>query len=132
MDYSRLLQVPEEVLCFRLEDIPLSILKTLIFMHGNSPSHSSSATQAFLGSYGIQVERLMVRLRDSSDRTLAENIWSIIKEDVYGDGRQFTLKDIFWVSIKSAAEACTTCYDTEMRDSMTNSVIHRNGKHVPT
>ena len=36
-----------------LDDIPLS-------MHDNAPSHSARATQAYLGSLGIQGDQLMI------------------------------------------------------------------------
>ena len=82
-----------EVLVPWLEDMPLSLLGTLIFMH-NTPSHSSRPTKLFLGSYGIQDERLAVWLPTSPDLNPIKTHWSLIKQDVYVDGCQFTSKDI--------------------------------------
>ncbi|XP_036357561.1 uncharacterized protein LOC118762690 [Octopus sinensis] len=50
----------KEVLDLWLDDILLSLLRNLEFMHDNTPSHSTRTTQIFLGFYGIQCERLMV------------------------------------------------------------------------
>ena len=43
-----------EVLIPWLDDIPLSLLRSHVFIRDNAPSHSSRVTQVFLGSYGIQ------------------------------------------------------------------------------
>ena len=31
-----------------------------------------------------------------------ENLWSIIKHQVYGDGRQYSSKNYSWIAIKGA------------------------------
>lgn len=74
-----------------LDDIPLSLLRNLIFMHDNTLSHSVRTTQTFLGSYGIQGERLMVWPLASLDINPIENLWSIVKQVVYADGHQFKI-----------------------------------------
>lgn len=62
-----------------LDHIPLSLLRTPVFMHDNTLSHSVRVTQAFLGSYSIQCERLIVWPPASLDLNLIKNLWSIIK-----------------------------------------------------
>lgn len=43
-----------------LEEIPLSQLKKIVYMHDNAPSHAAKATTLFLESLGFKNETLMV------------------------------------------------------------------------
>ena len=43
-----------------LDYIPLSLPRDFVVMHDNAPSHSALATQAFLTSFSIQCEKLMM------------------------------------------------------------------------
>lgn len=74
-------------------------------MHDSATSHHARATQGCLGSYGIEGERLMVWPPAASDLNTIENLWSIFKQDVHVDERQFKSKDILWKTIKVVAEA---------------------------
>lgn len=68
------------------------LLSLLIFMHDNTPSHSSRATYVSLGSDRIQDKRLIVWPPDSPELNAIENIWSRIKQDFDGDGRHLRRK----------------------------------------
>lgn len=63
MDYvteAAYCNILKEVMDPLLEDIALSFLTTLVFIHVNSLSHSARVTQIFLVSYGIKGERVMM------------------------------------------------------------------------
>lgn len=87
----------KEVLNPWLDHLTLSLLRILVFMHGKTVSHSARVTQL---SLGMQGEKLMVWSAASTDFNPIENIWSIVKPDDFGDGRQFTLKDLSCVTLK--------------------------------
>lgn len=57
-------------------------------MHANALFHSAMVTQSFLGSYGRVGERLMAWPPASPDPNYMENLWFIIKQDIYVDKRQ--------------------------------------------
>ena len=42
------------------DDLPLSELKKIIFMHDNAPSHAAKGTTTFLKSLGFMNDTLMV------------------------------------------------------------------------
>lgn len=71
-------------------------------MNDNALSHSARITQVYLCTYGIEGERLRAYPPTSLDLTSIENVWSIIKQNVYADGHNFNSKDTLWAIIKAA------------------------------
>ncbi len=57
-----------------LEEVPLSRLKKVVFMHDNAPSHAAKATAQFLKSIGFKNETLMVWPPNSPDLNPIENL----------------------------------------------------------
>ena len=55
------------------DDLPLSQLKKIIFMHDNAPSHAAKATITFLKSLGFMNDTLMVWPPNSPDLNPIEN-----------------------------------------------------------
>ena len=104
-----------------LDEVPLSRRFKLIFQHDNAPSHSAKATQAFLSSIGIEGNRLMDWPACSPDVNPIENLWGIMKEEIYHDGRQYSSKDDLWNAIETAA---SNVRPSEIR-KLTNSVDKR-------
>ena len=116
-----------------LDDIPISLLRTFVFMHDDVPFHSARATQAFLASLGIQEKKSMTWPLSSPDLNPIENLWSIIKQDIYADGRQFTSKVYLWKAISAAARAVPQSTIRKLTDSMTTrlfDVMKLHGAHV--
>ena len=70
-----------------LDDVLLQEPKTFVFRHDNGLAHSAKATQHFLASLGIRGKRLMVWPPCSHDLIAIENLWAILKWDIYKDGK---------------------------------------------
>ena len=104
-----------------LDEVPLSRRFKLIFQHDNASSHSAKATQAFLSSIGIEGNRLMDWPACSPDLNPIENLWGIMKEEIYHDGRQYSSKDDLCNAIETAA---SNVRPSEIR-KLTNSVDKR-------
>ena len=69
-----------------LNSLPLAILKKIIFIHDNAPSHAAKATSQFLQSLGFVNKALMAWPPISPDLNPIENMWSTIKRHVYANG----------------------------------------------
>ena len=116
-----------------LDDLPLLRLRQLIFMHDNAPSHAAKATTSFLASLGIKGETLMTWPPCSPDLNPIEQLWSILKREVYEGGQQFTSKDALWNKIVYVASRITPSQIktlTSSVDRRLQRVISRNGSFV--
>ena len=63
-----------------LEDVPLSRLRNLIYMHDNAPSHAAKATTQYLKSIGFKNKTMMIWRPNSPDLNPIENLWSIVRQ----------------------------------------------------
>ena len=115
------------------DDLPLSQLKKIIFMHDNAPSHAAKATTTFLKSLGFMNDTLMVWPPNSPDLNPIENLWSIIKRQVYVDGKQYSSKMDLWMAIKESAACIPKSTIKKLTDSVNDrlfDVIRLHGAHV--
>jgi hypothetical protein len=116
-----------------LDDLPLATLKKIIFMHDNALSNAAKATTQFLHSLALVNETLMVWPPNSPDLNPIENLWSIIKRHVYGNGRQYSSKDDLWMVIKESAATIPKSTIEKLTDSVNDRLfedIKRHGAHV--
>ena len=88
--------------CGWLENVPLSLRKKLVFMQDNAPSHSAKATIEFLSTIGFSNTKLMTWPASSPDLNPIENLWAIIKMEIYKNGRQYEKKTDLWNAIVEA------------------------------
>ena len=112
---------------------PLRIRKALLFMHDNAPSHASALTKDWLTKHGIKDEQRMLWPPCSPDLNPIENLWSIIKQSVYANGKQYTSKDDLWHAVKAAADGVskeTINGLTSSVDRRLISVIQKKGGYV--
>ena len=88
-----------------LEEVPLSRLKKVVFMHDNAPCHAAKATTKCPQGLGFKNETLMVCPPNSPDLNPIENLQAILKEIVYADGRQFYTLNELWKAIELESAA---------------------------
>ena len=115
-----------------LEEVPLSRLK-VVFMHDNPPCHAAKATIKCLHGLGFKDEMLMVWPPNSPDINPIENLWAIIKQRVYADGKQFSALHELWTAIKLESAAIPRSLVQKLTDSMTDrlfDVIRCQGGYV--
>ncbi|CAI5686570.1 unnamed protein product [Oreochromis niloticus] len=80
-----------------------SFKKNMIFMQDNAPSHASKYSTAWLARKGIKEEKLMTWPPCSPDLNPIENLWSIIKCEIYKEGKQYTSLNSVWEAVVAAA-----------------------------
>lgn len=90
-----------------LESVPLKLRKQLVFMQDNAPSHASKFTKSWLLEHGLVGDRYMDWPPNSCDLNPIENLWAIVKANIYKENRQFFSKDELWKAIKEAFSAVT-------------------------
>ncbi|XP_039618203.1 uncharacterized protein LOC120534678 [Polypterus senegalus] len=76
-----------------------SFKKNMIFMQDNAPSHASKYSTAWLARKGIKEEKLMTWPSCSPDLNPIENLWSIIKYEIYKEGKQYTSLNSVWEAV---------------------------------
>ena len=116
-----------------LEDVPLSRLRNLIYMHDNAPSHAAKATTQYLESIGFKNKTMMIWPPNSPDLNPIENLWSIVKQRVYAVGKQYSSKDAMWEAIKQAADSIPRSLLRKLTESVNErlfDIIRLNGSHV--
>ena len=116
-----------------LDDVPLQQRKTFVFQHYNAPAYFTKATEHFLASLWISGKRLMVWPPCSPDLNPIENLWAILKRDIYKDWKQFTSKEDLCRSIQVSANNLSRFEIkklTESPDKRIVKVIQRNGSFV--
>ena len=76
-----------------------------MFMHDNAPSHASQWTRAYLEHKKIKGEKIMEWPSQSPDLNPIENLWSIVKRDLYPDTKQYANKKELWAALQ---KVCST------------------------
>ena len=84
--------------------LPPNEKKSLVFMHGNAPSHAAKNSMSYLASIGIFGSRIMKWPPASPDLNPIENFWGIIKRKIYAENKQFHSKEDLWRAIVNAAK----------------------------
>ena len=117
----------------RLEEVPLSRVRNLIFMHDNAPFHAAKATTQYLESIGFKNKTTMIWPPNSPDLNPIEIVWSIVERRVYADGKQYSSNDALWEAIKQAADSITISLIRKLTESVHErlfDIIRLNGSHV--
>ena len=78
--------------------------QSLIFMQDNAPSHVSQYSRTWLEDKGFVGERIMQWPANSPDLNPIENLWAIIKREVYKNGKQYQTNDDLWRSIEMVSK----------------------------
>lgn len=73
-------------------------------MQDNAPSHASKYSTAWQASKGLKDERIMTWPPSSPDLNPIENLWSLVKWTIYGEGKQYTSLTSVWEAVVAAAQ----------------------------
>lgn len=110
-----------------------SFKKTMIFMQDNTPSHASKYSTAWLASKGLKDERIMTWPPSSPDLNPIENLWSLLKRRIYGEGKQYTSLTSVWEAVVAAAQKVDGQQIKKLTDSMDGrlmTVIEKKGGYI--
>ena len=102
-------------------------------MHDTAPSHAAKATTQYLESIGFKNKTMMIWPPNSPDLNSVENLWSIAKQRVYADGKQYSSKDALWEAIQQAADSIPRSLIRKLTESVNQrlfDIIRLNGSHV--
>ncbi|MGL5955124.1 MAG: transposase [Brevinema sp.] len=105
----------------------------MIFIQDNAPSHMSKYSTEWLARKGLKEEKLMTWPPCSPDLNPIENLWSIIKCEIYKGGKQYTSLNSVWKAVVAAArnvdgEQIKTL--TESMDGRLLSVLAKKGGYI--
>ena len=95
----------------------------LIFMQDNARAHTAKSTISFLEKKGIKGNKIMDWPPNSPDLNPIENLWSLIKYEIYRDGQQFSSKDDLWEAIKLAAAPIPASSISKLTSSMDTRIL---------
>ena len=70
-------------------------------LHDIAPSHASLMAGVFLRIHDLAGKRLMNWPANSPDLNPIENLWAIVKANLYEGGKQYNNKNDLWDSIKT-------------------------------
>lgn len=83
-----ILSVCEERTWPMVEEVSLSRLKQVVYMPDNAPSHPGKCNNSIPGEQGWTP--------NSPDINPIDNLWAIVKQKIYDDGKQFSTLDDLW------------------------------------
>ena len=111
-----------------------SFKKTMIFMQDNAPSHASKYSTAWLASKGLKDERIMTWSPSSPDLNHIDNLWGLLKWEVYGEGKQYTSLNSVWEAVVAAAQKVDRQQIKKLTESIfvyrLITVIEKKGGHI--
>ena len=104
-----------------------------MFMQDNAAYNSAKRTSEYIQQLGFSGPRLMKWPSCSPDVNPTENVWSVLKRQVYRDGRHFSSKDALWEAILDAACACIAEHVFNLTGSMyerLRTIISNGGSYI--
>ena len=82
-----------------LEDVKEDLPVDWIFQQDNAPAHNAHATRQYLEEEGI---RVLEWPPYSPDLNIIENVWGMVSNEVYKEGREYQSADELWESVSEA------------------------------
>ncbi|KAK7130479.1 hypothetical protein R3I93_019969 [Phoxinus phoxinus] len=92
-----------------------SFKKTMIFMQDNAPSHASKYSSAWLAK--------MTWPPSSPDLNPIENLWALLKREIYSEGKQYTSLNSVWEAVVASAQKVDHQQIKKLTDSMNGRLI---------
>ena len=111
----------------------LSFRKKMVFMHDNAPSHSARIATEYLERVFARHGKIMRWLACFQDLNPIENLWSILKQNIYSEGRQYNSKDDLWNAILTAAKDISSDEIESLTSSMDQrlfALVNENGNYI--
>ena len=105
----------------------------MIFMQDNAPSHASKYSTAWLASKGLNDEIIMTWPPSSADLNPIENLWSLLKQEIYSEGKQYTSLNSVWEAVVTAAQNVDRQQINKLTDSLNGrliTVIEKKGGYI--
>ena len=105
----------------------------MIFMQDNAPSHASKYSTAWLASKGLKDAWIMTWPPSSPDLNPIENLWALLKREIYSDGRQYTFLNSIWEAVVAASVKIDREQIKKLTDSMDGrlmAVIENKGGYI--
>ena len=102
-------------------------------MHDNAPSHASKETRAFLQANGFSGKKLLDWPASSLDIKPIENLWSILKNQMDSDGRQFSSNKQLWAKKSDVCAGITQSAKrklTKSADKRLIELLNNGGDYV--
>lgn len=106
-----------------LDDQPIAKRRSLIFMQDNAPSHASKLTKSWLQEKGFVGETYMDWPANSCDLNPIENLWSILKREIYRNSKQFNSKHDLWEAVKVAANNVSASTIVNLTSDVDNRLV---------
>lgn len=107
--------------------------KNVVFMHDNAPSHASKATTAFLAKKGLSGKTLMTWPPSSPDLNPIENLWALLKKELYKAGKQYRSKEEVWAAIQTESRKISSETIRALTNSMDDrlvKVLQKKGNYI--
>ena len=104
-----------------------------MFMHDNAPSHASQYTRGYLASKNIKNEKIMEWPSQSPDLNPIENLWAIVKKDLYPDTKQYANKRELWAELQKVCSKIKPEIIRELTQSCDNRLfqcVQANGGSI--
>ena len=102
-------------------------------MQDNAPSHASRSTSYFLAQKGFTGSKLMKWPSSSRDLNPIENMWALVKRELYSGGKQYRSQSELWEAIKKATPAIkpetVKCLTNSMDDRLIK-IIDKKGGYI--
>lgn len=115
--------------CF-LNNAQVDLPVDFIFQQDNAPPHSSHQTREFLESRKIEVLQWPPQ---SPDLSPIENLWGILSEKVYKEGKVYNTKDDLWAAVQTAWDEVPVEIFKNLYKSIPNrliKVLESGGKRI--
>ena len=105
----------------------------MVFMHDNAQSHSARIATEYLERVFARHGKIMRWPACSPDLNPIENLWSILKQNIYSGGRQYNSKDDLWNAILTAAKDISSDEIESLTSSMDQrlfALVNKNGNYI--
>ena len=76
----------------------------MVFIQDNGPSHAGHLTTSFFKEVLVKKGEIMEWPACSPDVNSIENLWSILKREMYAGGKQYSSKEEVWNAITTTAK----------------------------